>query len=68
MYSHPAIATEYSAPRRYRPGDIVEHKSLLGTPLVIIGAAGKSLDGDSRWLVRTPDGKMVPVVEKNLIR
>lgn len=66
MYNHPAIATEYPTPSRYRPGQIVQHRCLPGVDLEIIGGPHRSLDGDRKWWVRTPDGKTVPVLERNL--
>jgi hypothetical protein len=50
------------------PGDTVEHRNLPGTSLIVQTGPEKALDGSNKYMVLMPDGTVVPVKEKNLIR
>jgi len=49
------------------PEDIVEHKSLPGVPLVVVSKVQAGRFGQT-CKVRMPDGAVVPVLGRNLIR
>lgn len=66
-YSHPGIAIQHPlvTKRTFRPGDIVEHVSLPGVGLKIITGPHEGISG-TKYYVEMPDGKVVPVLGRNL--
>lgn len=72
MYYHPSIqrperpqTLALTIYRRYRPGAVVEHRSLPGVALVIVSGPVEGLSG-SRYIVQMPGGRREHVLEKNL--
>lgn len=72
MYYHPSIhriehpqTRALTVYRRFRPGAVVEHRSLPGVALVIVSGPTQGLSG-SRYIVQMPGGRREPVLEKNL--
>ena len=63
MYSHPKLKYQ---PRKLPKGTVVEHRLLRGTPLVIESGPEEGCWGE-RYRVKMPDGKVVPVLKRNLI-
>jgi hypothetical protein len=63
IYGHPLL--KYP-PRKLPKGTVVEHRNLPGVPLVIESGPA---DGDwgEKYRVKMPDGKVVPVLKRNLI-
>lgn len=63
MYSHPAL--QHPQATNMVPGVIVEHKDLPAVSLVIVSGPERGLTGEI-YKVRKPDGRVVPVLRKNL--
>jgi hypothetical protein len=63
MYGYPGL--KYP-PRKLPKGTVVEHKDLRGVPLVIEAGPRQGVSGEI-YLIRKPDGKVGPVLRKNLI-
>ncbi|HBC94344.1 MAG TPA: hypothetical protein DCZ10_15955 [Pelotomaculum sp.] len=53
-------------PPDLRPGDVIEHRDLPGKSLVVESGPEEGLSGE-RYRVKMPDGKVVPVLKRNLI-
>ena len=53
-------------PPDLRAGEIVEHKSRPGSPFVVVSGPHEGLWGE-KYMVKGPDGKVVPVLKSNLI-
>ena len=66
LYSHPLA--EHVRKSGIMPGDTVEHRNLPGISLIVQTGPEKALDGNNKYMVLMPDGTVVPVKEKNLIR
>jgi hypothetical protein len=63
MYGHPKL--KYP-PGKLPKGTVVEHKYLPGVPLTIESGPEQGISGEI-YKVSKPDGKVVPVLRKNLI-
>ena len=57
MYSHPSVTI---------PAE-VEHKDLPGILLRVVSGPRVTPTGNIQYLVTMPDGKVVPVLKKNLV-
>jgi hypothetical protein len=63
MYSHPKL--KYP-PGKLPKGLVVEHRNLPGVPLTVESGPEGGSWGE-KYRVKMPDGKIVPVLKKNLI-
>jgi len=62
MYQHPLIKYPYPL----QPGQVVEHKYMLGVPLTLVSGPFKGPTNRDKYIVRTPDGYEESVVGENL--
>lgn len=61
LYNHPRLVPKYN------PGDIVEHYTKPGVPLVIVSGPEQGLTGNT-YRVQVPGGKVEIVLERNIRR
>jgi len=62
VYGHPLL----KYPVRLKPGTVVEHKYMLGIPLVVVSGPYKSPTNRDKYTVRTPGGAEESVLRENL--